>query len=180
MVCIPDPMLRGNLLNSSLDELYLNFTQGYECPQYHDPNATWLLGYIVPNFQRPLVWTVEQKIRFIESAWLGFHLGTYVVNDVDFIGRKSESKTDFIAHPLDRFLVDGQQRLNALHCYWNNEFSVFGSYWSEILENPPMARRFRHTHFSQMKITVKDEATICELYNRLNFGGTAHTEDQRA
>lgn len=30
-----------------------------------------VLGYKLPAWQRPEVWTVEQCVRFIESVWMG-------------------------------------------------------------------------------------------------------------
>lgn len=173
MVCIPKQLLQCNVVNYSIDHLYNFHAHGYGHTECHPANAKWLLGYIIPPFQRPLVWSKEQMIRFVESAWLGLHLGTYVVNIMDFV-----NSTD--AHPLDRLLIDGQQRLNALRAYWDNEFPVFGSYWSEVFEDKPVYRRFRNIQFGMGEVQIKDEAILRDLYNRLNFGGTAHTDDQRA
>ena len=39
-----------------------------------------LLGLVLPTWQRPEVWTVEQKRRFVEGIFLGFGCGYYVTN----------------------------------------------------------------------------------------------------
>lgn len=38
-----------------------------------------LAGFILPPFQRPPVWTEEQKVRLIESIWDGIPTGSYVL-----------------------------------------------------------------------------------------------------
>src|SRR3546814_7962414 len=46
-----------------------------------DINQPRLCGLFIPPFQRPLVWAMDRQIAFIESAYLGIHLGTIVFND---------------------------------------------------------------------------------------------------
>ena len=36
--------------------------------------------FVLPPFQRPPVWTLEQKIRFIESCWMGLPIGVFIYN----------------------------------------------------------------------------------------------------
>ena len=135
--------------------------------------GTPFFGLQLPSFQRPLVWTEAQSVRFIESAYMGFELGTYVVNSVLSVTMNMD-----VAAKYDGLLIDGQQRINAIRGYVNNEFKVFGYLWSEL--DPGDQMRFRRVVFSRGEITTTDDAVLRELYNRLNFGGTAHTEDQRA
>ncbi len=171
---IPEQIYRPQTVNFGLGELihhqesYDNFAHCYSHPE----DAEVIFGYVLPNFQRPAVWTKEQNIAFIESAWFGYHLGTYTVNK----GNRwiSESKL----HPFEGMLIDGQQRLRALHAYVNDEFEVFGCLWSETSKIEK--RRFEGVSFTLAKVDSIDEAFLRELYNRMNFGGTPHTEDQRA
>jgi hypothetical protein len=139
-------------------------------------NADWydiagrrtIMGYILPSWQRPLVWKEDQKIRFIESAWLGLNLGTFTYNRVDTL-----------KHPLDSLLIDGQQRMSAIQDYLDDEFPVFGYRWSEI--TVPDRRRFNFsTTFASYITQSEDEKYLRDYYNMMNFGGTAHKEDERA
>lgn len=130
-----------------------------------------LMGFILPPFQRPLVWTDEQKIRFIESIWLGYHIGTYVVNSHKWIDKDTP-------HPYDYLLLDGQQRIATIRDYVNDEFPVFGYLYSELTIVD--VRKFKSTVFIRSTVNLKTDEELRELYNRLNFGGTAHTEEQRA
>jgi hypothetical protein len=169
---MPEPLFDANVSNFTIGQLVLGDETEDRIKSLYEPGQ-WLMGWILPPFQRPLVWSTAQKTRFIESAWLGFHLGTYIVNDADrFDGRNGRP------HFTDRWLIDGQQRLNAIRGYIHDEFPVFGYRWSEITELD--RRRFRSIVFACGRVQLNDEAKLRDLYDRLNFGGTAHTEDQRA
>ena len=127
-----------------------------------------VMGYFLPSWQRGLVWTREQQIRLVESCWLGLNIGTYTFN-----------RSRVYGGPLDNLLLDGQQRLWALECYLKDEFPVFGYRWSEVTEGD--SRSFKMSrHFSAYLTQSEDEAYLRGYYNMMNFGGTAHTEDQRA
>lgn len=131
-----------------------------------------IMGYVIPEWQRPLVWTQEQSIRFIESLWLGMPVGSYTINvDSDYGGQKRNPRTCNI-------LVDGQQRMWALQQYLEDAFPVMGLLYSEL--NILERRIFAMIKWVSYESASRDEAYIREYYNRMNFGGTAHTEDQRA
>lgn len=131
------------------------------------PDSKRLMGFTIPRWQRPLCWSQEQDIRFMESAWLGLPLGTFTYN----VSHSDDS--------LDNLLVDGQQRMNAIRGYLSNEFPVFGFHWAEL---DIVERRLFKTgvHFPSYMLSTKSEHELIELYNLLNFSGVAHTEDQRA
>ena len=128
-------------------------------------------GWPVPQFQRPLVWSREQQVAFIESAWLGLPLGTYTLHEEDWDDSGN-------ALPFSGCVIDGQQRLTALEQYWADQFTVFGLYWSE-LDHRHM-RRFMNIKFAHYRAAMWDEARIHDLYNRMALGGTPHTAEQRA
>lgn len=126
-----------------------------------------VMGYFLPTWQRPLVWTQGQKVRLIESAWKGLSIGTYTYNRAS------------LGSPYDNLLIDGQQRLHAIECYLNDEFPVFGYRWSEVTV---VDRRIWEmtTHFRSYITETEDEAFLRNYYNLTNFGGTAHKETERA
>jgi hypothetical protein len=126
-----------------------------------------VMGYLLPTWQRPLVWTEAQKVAFIESAWRGISLGTYTYN---------QAATD---SPYDHLLIDGQQRMHAIECYLNDEFQVLGYRWSEVT---PIDRRVWEMtiHFHSYVTETEDETYLRGYYNLMNFGGVAHKETERA
>lgn len=130
-----------------------------------------VMGYKLPAWQRTEVWADEQCVRFIESIWLGVGIGSFMVN--------------FSNHGFDLNLVllDGQQRLRAIERYLNGELAVTGedgvSYrWTELSADEHM--HFLRIPFPWIETQYHDDAQLREAYNRHNFGGTAHTPEQRA
>lgn len=126
-----------------------------------------LFQYKIPTFQRELCWTISQEIAFIESIWLDYPIGNYMVNSIDDIDSD-----------LHNLLIDGQQRLNTLQRYFNNEFSVFGFYWNEL--NRLEISRFLNRKFVCLQINETDLPKLKDAYNRLNFSGTPHNENKKA
>ncbi|AGR47710.2 hypothetical protein PHIM7_58 [Sinorhizobium phage phiM7] len=126
-----------------------------------------VMGFFLPPWQRGSVWTEKQKIAFVESAWKGVNLGTYSYNTAE------------IGSPYDNLLIDGQQRMTALQDYVEDKFPVFGYRYSEVTI---VDRRMFEmmTTFASYETETEDETYLREYYNMLNFGGTAHKEDERA
>jgi hypothetical protein len=122
-----------------------------------------LLGnFILPSFQRPSVWTQEQQIRFIESAWQRLPLGAYVVNRV----------TSPMNNPFDGLLLDGQQRITAIMAYVAGEFPVFGHRFTDLSRQEQNEFGMIPMAYLQTKLENMDH--IREVYDRLAYGGTAH------
>lgn len=167
---MPNPVYESTTMQWDMHLLMLKNRKDQildDCDFWGIDESRYLLGYVIPPFQRPLVWTVEQQVKFIESAWLGFHLGTYVVNRLDAEG-----------HPMSHVLIDGLQRLTTIKAYIEDKFPVFNHYFSELPPNDQGL--FRRIPFTCQAVNLRDETVIRDVYNRLNFGGTPHTEDQRA
>lgn len=126
-----------------------------------------VMGFVLPDWQRGLVWTNEQKVAFIESAWLGIPLGTYSYNQAP------------LGSVYDHLLIDGQQRMSAIQDYIEGEFSVFGLLFSEL--EPRDERRWSMTTiFASYVTNTENEQYLRDYYNLMNFGGTPHKETERA
>lgn len=163
-VTMPKALDLGKPYSSSMGHSLL----AYSSPQFENPNnQRTIMGYVVPTWQRDLVWTTEQSIAFLQSAWLGLPLGTYSYNE-------------FPENPdLDGLLIDGQQRLWSVQQYIEDAFPVFGAHYSELCAQDK--RRFKmQVTFATFVTATDNEDYLREYYNRMNFGGTQHTADQRA
>lgn len=125
-----------------------------------------VMGYNLPIWQRPFVWTHRQSERLIESVWLGLNIGTYTFN------RSHENPK------YDNLLIDGQQRLKSIQDYLSDAFPVFGHRWSEL--GRAEQRSFESRHFHCFITESTDDAYLRGYYDMMNFGGTAHDESQRA
>ena len=136
------------------------------------PTERRILGLVLPPWQRPEVWTIEQKCRFIEGIFLGLGCGWYVTNGLEW-NHRGESV------PMSGWLIDGQQRMSAIRDFLSGELVVFGDVRFPDLSEP-QKRRFYRTPFPCFELDYCDNETVLqELYDRLNFGGTPHTPEQR-
>ncbi|OUV22975.1 MAG: hypothetical protein CBC55_02730 [Gammaproteobacteria bacterium TMED95] len=176
---IPKPIDLGRTRDFRVEDAVISYRKHCEAVEAGLPlkrtveAERYACGFPLPSFQRPAVWTTEQKAKFIESIFLGLHIGTYCVHESDWTG-VAEAKIV----PFSGWLLDGQQRLLTIEDYINDKFKVFDLYFSDLTKAE--VRRFMNTPFKRHEVALHDEAKIKDLYNRLNFGGTAHTEDQRA
>ena len=191
-VRMPTASLEATVHNLSIGELLgrlERFTTGSEGPEMFPWATRFAMGYPLPDWQRPLVWTEAQKVRFIESLWAGVDVGTYMVNDVYAFVNLGARGTHFVGEQgthykkLSEVLLDGQQRLTALEDYLYNRFAVPDAngvlrYWKDL---PRVERRrFSGQHFAKATVASWDETFLRRAYDLRAFGGTPHTEAQRA
>lgn len=167
-MCMPKPIVKftesGILIGDIISE-----RMGYDASDY--PWAKRMLGkFPIPEWQRDSVWTIEQKISFIESVYLGYDLGSVVINGYKEINRALVKHSDI--------LIDGQQRTEAILEYVAGEFKVFGAYWADVAVNDKS--RFRMRQLGRRTTHCFDEVILKQIYNHLNFSGTSHNEVERA
>ncbi len=121
-----------------------------------------------PDFQRNVVWDLEKQSRFIESVILNFPLPPLYLNQT------REGK--FI-------IVDGLQRITALHRFVKDEFKLSGLQaltklngynFSELKELPGdyqtrIEDKKLYIYFIKPSVPVK---VVYDIFNRINTGGT--------
>ncbi len=173
---IPERMDFGKTFDSTIEFLWHHYQKHLdnavtgEAPLF-DVSHRYACGFPVPAFQRQLVWSIDQKIKFIESLWLGLSPSTYTVHEYDYeAGGKAKR--------FSGWLIDGQQRLTTIQEYWENGFAVFGLLYSELTDREK--RRFRSIKFAHTEPALWDELKIRDLYNRMAFGGVPHKPEERA
>lgn len=172
-ITMPTPVLQAAPTRRSVIE-FLEFEEQArrDVQAGHLTPGTYVLGFRLPDWQRPAVWTTPQQQRFIESAWLGLHLGAVVVTRRNSLHL---SRLD----PLDLLLIDGQQRLRALARYLSGDLRVFGATWADL--SPADHQRFlgeTTLGFVQLDTTYT-ESKLKDLYVRMNYGGTPHAPEHR-
>lgn len=176
---IPMPLIDGQISSISLEQIYDESIWSVKRNDSLYKDTSRLCGgYVVPPFQRRLMWTQEQDRAFVESAWLGFHLGTIVVNQSN-----DSLDADNRFPRCDKWLIDGQQRLTAISRYVNDDFAIFlgteHEYrWSDLKINEQ--RRFGHIQIGISRLRTDDEARLELLYNLMAYGGTPHAKDQHS
>lgn len=172
----------GQFNEVKIFHLYHVLRQSREHPtykQYAGPGE-WVCGYLLPPFQRPPVWTMEDNIRFIDSARRCVNIGEFTVN-ITFGNKNAKTYMDGDREVYvgDLWLLDGQQRLRALQAFFDNEFPVHGMFWKDL--SPDDRGGFLNTvKFPFWETAFTDEDSAAEYYDLRNFSGVRHTEADRA
>ncbi len=123
---------------------------------------------IDPDFQRNIVWKLEQKSQFIESVILNFPLPPWYVNQT--VNGKY-------------IIVDGLQRTSALHEFVNDKFRLTGleaftklnGYnFSDLKQLPgdyqtKIEDKKLNIYFIKPSVPIK---VVYDIFNRINTGGT--------
>lgn len=117
-------------------------------------------SFVLPPFQRPAVWTLDQKVKLVESLWDGLPIASFVLNRSN------------LGQPGDNWLIDGQQRWSAIFDYINDAFPIYGYHYSEITVID--RRRFEMITFPCIRLHLTDIAVLKKIYDRLAYGGTPH------
>lgn len=128
-------------------------------------------GWPIPSWQRELVWSLDQDISFIESVFIGYDLGSVMIND-HFVNENN------VMRKMSDALIDGQQRTSALVRFVHNKFPVNGLYWKDLTRTEQ--RIFREREIGLKSIRCFDEEKLKMVYNHLNFSGVAHTQEEMA
>lgn len=125
---------------------------------------------IIPDYQRDLVWTLEQKQNLIKSIFAGADIGTvyFARQRYDENSKKLEVTTFNV--------IDGQQRLNAIYEYVNDGFKVNNLKFSELPQVDKRAFLVNNKCARYVMLFEPSREMELDIYYNLNFGGTRHTE----
>ncbi|AXK43923.1 DUF262 domain-containing protein [Erythrobacter aureus] len=179
---LPLPIVDGEISSMMLDMLISEDTfpirEGRGDHDLWDMSQPRLSRFFLPPFQRPVVWDEQRMVRFVESAYLGISLGTIAYNN----GHDFPTKNGRFVH-TDNWLIDGQQRVTSIMRYVNDEFPIFVGTenehrWSDL--SVVEQRYFGHRQIGLIRLRSDNEDYLRLVYDLMNFGGVAHTEEQRA
>ncbi|MBU9165267.1 GmrSD restriction endonuclease domain-containing protein [Burkholderia multivorans] len=142
------------------------------------------------QYQRKLVWTVDEKARLIDSILRGYPIPLILL---------ATQTTDEGAKIFE--IVDGMQRLNAVFAYIENQFPVNGLYFDVeqlarakqaaeegrfsahtspegILDEKSCARILEYT-FAVTEFPVVDPAAVNEVFGRINAYGRQLSDQEK-
>ena len=103
---------------------------------------------VSPDFQRNYVWTLQQKIRFIEYTLRGGTSGLDIYCNSP-TWQNGDLGPDYSGTWL--VLVDGKQRLDAALGFLNNEFPVFGAFYREYEDRMRVAQCHFRWHVNDLQ-----------------------------
>jgi hypothetical protein len=168
---LPKTLNTGLFSASLIRYIWVNYLEHKSGETVHAQSDRVVCGFPLPAFQRPRKWSRDQESKLIESIWLGLPIGSFTHQKMDW--RKGGEPM-----PFSGFLLDGQQRLTAIQNYWEDQFPVFGFYFSEL--TPEEKGRFLNTKFSHHEVDLQTEDQLKELYDVMAYSGTAHEDHERA
>lgn len=170
MKTLPPPLLNGTHRETCIEHLLEE--SSVHRADWEQANERRLFGMVLPPWQRPEVWPVENQRRFIEGVFLGLGAGHHVVNGADFYDGTGEPK------PMSGWLLDGQQRITAIRDFLDGKFAIFDGIYKDDLAAIDLRRRFLRAKFVRVELEyTDDEQALKELYFRLAFSGVSHTEE---
>lgn len=122
-----------------------------------------------PWFQRGHVWTMEQRVKYMEHLLHGNQSANIIMFNKPYWMKWSKKEH----HDLEMTIIDGLQRLTTVLMFVEDKLEVFGQVCSQFgsLRLCPVSLKFAIS-------SIIDEKELVEWYLRLNSAGTIHTEEE--
>lgn len=118
-----------------------------------------------PDYQRGLVWQLEDKQKLIDSIFKGVDIGKFV-----FIRRDYGSESHLYE------ILDGKQRLTAIMEFLEDRFKYNGFYYSEL--HPVDQSHIQGYSVSLAEVSNPTKEQIYRYFLRLNIGGKPMAQEQ--
>jgi len=112
-----------------------------------------------PEYQREIVWTIEDKEKLLDSIFLNADIGKFVLYEPEY-GLYEEKMYE---------ILDGKQRLTTLIEYYENRFPYRGVYYNDL--SPSDKSYFKHHRIQTAKLRNLDKEAVLEQFIRLNTTG---------
>jgi hypothetical protein len=127
--------------------------------------------YIVPDYQRSLVWSLENKQNLIYAVMNGSPIGEFI-----FSKKTVDTKDDYYH---EWTIIDGQQRINTLRDFVANKFQDKDGRFYKDYSYREMIYLFEDfDNFSAFYIEDLTELEQVKIYLSKNLGGVVHTDEE--
>ena len=127
--------------------------------------------YIIPAYQRELVWSLENKQNLIKAIMQGSPIGEFI-----FAKEIIDMKDDY---HIKWTIIDGQQRINSIREFISNKFKDSDDrYFKEYSYREMTYLIEEFTNFSAVYIEDLSEKEQIEIYLSKNTGGVVHTKTE--
>jgi len=138
----------------------------------HNPMVIDVDGNEV-EYQRGLVWTLEQKQLLIDSIYNNVEIGKFVIRRRKWSWVEKRLKQGFVKYTAFGDMVDGKQRLHAILEFVTNKFpDSYGNYWDDLSD----AAQRKFVGYRQLSYVELDEnsddADVLKVFLAINFTGT--------
>jgi hypothetical protein len=123
-------------------------------------------------YQRPFVWTLQEKQLLLDSIYNNIEIGKFVVRNRAWNWIEKRVKEGKIEHTTFKQIVDGKQRISTIMDFINNKFrDSFGNYWSDL--SSKAQRKFysyRHCTYGELGETATDK-DVLGVFMAINHTG---------
>lgn len=116
-----------------------------------------------PEYQRDYIWTMDDKIKLLDSIFNKIDIGKFVLNHLGYDKEYSYE------------IVDGKQRLSTLIEFYENRFPYHGVYFNNL--NGIDKRTFLNHDIAIGEVENADRETILKYFIRLNTTGKTMSEN---
>jgi len=147
------------------EEVFLNYTN---TGMTHFWSLLYFFGVDMnPDYQRELVWELEDKVKLIDSIFSNVDIGKFVF-------RQMPERISIDAPYYQ--VIDGKQRLSTIKDFYEDRFKYKGLTFSEL--HPIDQAHFNCYPISVANVERATDQQIYKLFVRLNTGGKAVSEEQ--
>jgi hypothetical protein len=118
-----------------------------------------------PDYQRGYVWTEEDKLRYVESAFKDLDLGKFIfVHDATYKDYRLE-------------VLDGKQRLSALIEFVTSQLKYKGKYFHEMSRKDRRLFKSRMVQTATIDRNTYSRTDLLNLFLEVNAAGVPQTEE---
>jgi len=130
------------------------------------------------EYQRGLVWTLEQKQMLIESIYNHVEIGKFVFRRRSWDWVESRIKEGKFEHTAFADLVDGKQRFNALWEFYNDKFpDLHGNLYSDLSsEAQHIFLSYRQLFYVELDEDTTDKDAL-RVFLAINFTGVPMSKE---
>jgi len=130
------------------------------------------------EYQRGLVWILEQKQYLIESIYNRIEIGKFVFRNRPFKWVESRIKEGKLEHTAFKDMVDGKQRFHAILGFIKNEFpDIRGNYFDDLskqAQNQFMG--YSNLFYVELSEDIADE-DVLQQFLAINFTGVPMSKE---
>jgi hypothetical protein len=130
------------------------------------------------EYQRGLVWTLEQKQYLIESIYNRIEIGKFVFRSRSFKWVENRIKKGKIEHTAFKDMVDGKQRFHAILGFFMNEFpDIRGNYYNDLsVEAQRQFMSYNNLFYIELDEDVSDK-DVLQQFLAINFTGVPMSKE---
>lgn len=130
------------------------------------------------EYQRGLVWSLEQKQMLIESIYNHVEIGKFVFRKRSFNWVEKRMKAGKIEHTAFADLVDGKQRYSAIVEFVEGKFpDLHGNYFNDLSgEAQRQFKGYRHLTYVELDENTSDADTLA-VFLAINFSGVPMSKE---